>query len=64
MQLLALDGDHAVAEPKRLRLHLFTIAGRLVRTARKTILDLDATWPWVHTVLLALQRLQTLPPPG
>jgi hypothetical protein len=64
MQLLALDGEHAVAEPKRLRLHLFTIAGRLVRTARKTILDLDATWPWARDILRSLHRLQALPAPG
>ena len=72
MQLLALDGEHAVAEPKRLRLHLFSIAGRLVRTARKTIRprkrevppDLDATWPWAHVVLRALHRLQALPAPS
>jgi hypothetical protein len=39
MQMLALDGAHAVAEPKRLRLHLCIIAGRLVRTARQRIDD-------------------------
>lgn len=62
MQLLALDGEHAVAEPKRLRLHLFTIAGRLVRTARKRILDLDASWPWADDVLRGLQRLHAHAP--
>ena len=63
-QMLALDGEDAVAEPKRLRLHLFTIAGRLVRTARKTILDLDATWPWARDILRAIHRLQALSAPG
>jgi len=63
MQMLALDGEHALAEPKRLRLHLFAIAARLVRTARKIILDLDVTWPWADAVLRALQRLQALPAP-
>ena len=63
MQLLALDGEHAVAEPKRLRLHLFAVAGRLIRTGRRRILDLDATWPWVQAILRALRRLQALPAP-
>jgi hypothetical protein len=62
MQLLALDGPHAVAEPKRLRLHLFSIAGRLVRTARKRILDLDASWPWADAVLGGLRRLHRYAP--
>ena len=64
MQLLALDGEHAVAEPKRLRLHLFAVAGRIIRTGRRRILDLDATWPWVPVILRGLHRLQTLPAPG
>jgi hypothetical protein len=62
MQLLALDGEHAVAEPKRLRLHLFTICGRLIRTARRRILNLDANWPWANDVLHALQRLHDYAP--
>jgi hypothetical protein len=62
MQLLALDGEHAVAEPKRLRLRLFTICGRLVRTARRHILDLDANWPWANDVLHGLQRLHNYAP--
>ena len=63
MQLLALDGEHAVAEPKRLRLHLFAVAGRLIRTGRRRILDLDATWPWMQAILRALRQLQTMPAP-
>ncbi len=62
MHLLALDGEHALAEPKRLRLHLFAIAGRLVHTARRRILDLDASWPWVPDVLRGLHRLHALTP--
>ena len=64
MQRLALDGQHAVAEPKRLRLHLFNVCGRLIRTARKRILDLDATWPWADDVLAGITRLQALGPAG
>ena len=64
MQMLALDGEHAVAEPKRLRLHLFAIASRLISTGRRRILDLDANWPWVQVILRALRRLRALPAPG
>ena len=45
-QALLLDGDLAAAEPKTLRYRLPHIAGRLVRHARRTILRLQASWPW------------------
>lgn len=64
MQTLALDGEHAVAEPKRLRLLLFGIAARMIRTARRTILNLDATWPHATTVVDAIDRLRALAAPG
>lgn len=63
-QTLALDGDHAVAEPKRLRLLLFGIAARLIRTGRRVILDLDKNWPHASTVVEAIARLRALPAPG
>lgn len=63
-QQLALTGQMAVAEPKSLRLRLFGIAGRLIHTGRRRILDLDSTWPWADTVLTAITRLQALPAPG
>lgn len=49
MQRLALTGDHRVAEPKRLRLRIFSVAGRLVRTARKTILKSRKPGPGPRT---------------
>jgi len=64
MQTLALDGEHAVAEPKRLRLRLFAVAARLVRTARQRILHLDASWPWATSVRNGIHRLQALAAPG
>jgi Transposase DDE domain group 1 len=60
LQRLALHGEHAVAEPKRLRLRLFAPAGRLVRTGRRRILDLDKGWPWTPAVLAAGKRLDAL----
>jgi hypothetical protein len=62
-QQLALHGEHRVAEPKKLRLHLLAVAARLVTTGRRRILDLDRTWPWTPDILAALRRLQTIPAP-
>lgn len=63
-QQLALHGEHRVAEPKKLRLHLLAVAARLVTTGRRRILDLDHTWPWTPAILAALRRLQTIPAPA
>lgn len=59
-QRLALTGAHRVAEPKRLRLHIFSVAGRLVRTARKTILKIPRTWPWAEAITTAHHQLRAL----
>ena len=61
MQLLALT-DHQARrwEPKRLRLRLFSIAGHLATTARRTTLHLSAHGPFTHLALHALTSLRTL----
>src|SRR5512142_1122074 len=56
-QALSLTGKHRVAEPKRLRLCLFAVAGRLIRTGRRVRLRLDSTWPWAGDINTAMQRL-------
>jgi hypothetical protein len=61
---LTLSGPWRVASPKTLRHRLFACAGRLVRTGRRTRLDLAATWPWVDTLHTALTRLAALPDTG
>jgi len=43
-------------EPKRLRLRLFAVAGRLVRTGRRARLNLARTWRWTGP------RLSSTPP--
>ncbi|MFG1977304.1 IS1380 family transposase, partial [Nonomuraea fuscirosea] len=64
MQLLALSGTPARSyEPKRLRLRLFAVAGRLVRGGRRVRLRLASRWPWARDILTALNRLQALPAP-
>jgi hypothetical protein len=45
LQTLLLDGELALAEPKRLRTRLLHTAGRLVAHARRLILRLPAAWP-------------------
>jgi hypothetical protein len=50
-------------EPKRLRLRLFTAAGRIVRGGRRLRLRLAATWPWATQITAAITRLQ-IPSPG
>ena len=62
MQMLALDGPARAWEPKRVRLRLFSAAGRLVRGGRRLRLRLAATWPWAGQLTAAITRLQAYPP--
>jgi len=62
MQMLALDGPARAWEPKRLRLRLFSAAGRLVRGGRRLRLRLAATWPWTAQLTAAITRLQAYAP--
>jgi hypothetical protein len=58
MQMLALPGPARRWEPKRLRLRLFTCAGRIVRGGRRLRLRLAAAWPWASQITDAISRLQ------
>jgi hypothetical protein len=60
---LLLDGEHALAEPKRLRYRLLHVAARVVHTARRTILRIAQTWPWADELVTAYTRLAALPRP-
>ncbi|QHN26929.1 IS1380 family transposase [Gordonia pseudamarae] len=63
-QLLGFDGTTARRwEPKKLRLHLFSIAAKITRHARRTRLKLATHAPGRHLLLAALTRLDTLPNP-
>ena len=65
MQTLALTGHPARRwEPKRLRLRLLSIAGRLAVTGRRRLLHLAATAPFTDLALDALDRLDALAAPG
>jgi hypothetical protein len=60
---LALEGELARSEPKRLRYRLLHVAGRLAFHARQAILHLDRDWPWTSELAAAFARLAALPPP-
>jgi hypothetical protein len=60
-QMLALTGDARSWEPKRLRLRLFSAAGRLVHGGRRLRLRLAERWPWAGDLAAAITRLQALP---
>jgi hypothetical protein len=60
-QMLALPGAARCWEPKRLRLRIFAVAGRLARSARRLRLRLAGNWPWAADVTAAAARLQALP---
>jgi Transposase DDE domain group 1 len=63
-QLLTLDDEHQICEPKRLRYRILHVAGHITRHARRHTLHLPADWPWAHAILHAFERLQALPAPG
>jgi hypothetical protein len=60
-QMLAMAGSARRWEPKRLRLRVFSVAGRLVRGSRRLRLRLAERWPWAFEITAAVTRLQALP---
>ncbi len=65
MQMLALAGhDARWWEPKRLRLRLFSAAGRLAVSGRRVVLHLARTSRWSGLLLDAITRLRALAVPG
>jgi hypothetical protein len=60
--MLALTGPARRWEPRRLRLRLFSVAGRIVRGSRRLRLRLARRWPWSPGITDAIGRLQALAP--
>ena len=60
--MLALPGPARRWEPRRLRLRLFAVAGRIVRGGRRLRIRLAARWPWATHVTAAIARLHSLAP--
>jgi hypothetical protein len=63
-QTLAFTGPLRAAEPKTLRHRLLAVAGRIVRSARRTHLRLDRHWAWAAPLAHAVATLQAIPDPG
>jgi len=63
LKALVLEGELALAQPKRLRHRLLHVAGRLTRSARQRTLHLPRAWPWAGELLAAFARLRALPAP-
>ena len=63
-QALTLTGELSRCEVKRLRYRLIHQAGRLVRSARRTRLRLEQSWPWAKQLAEAFATLQALPVPA
>jgi hypothetical protein len=61
LQCLLLDGELAIAEPKRLRTRLLHTAGRVLTHARRLTLHLPGAWPWAPILAAAFTRLWHLP---
>jgi hypothetical protein len=61
-QMLAFTGPARGWEPKRMRLRIFAVAGRLVRGGRRLWLRLAARWPWAAQIIAAITRLHALAP--
>jgi hypothetical protein len=51
-------------EPKRLRLRIFSIAARLARSGRRTVLHSATHAPWASLLTDALTTLRALAAPG
>jgi len=63
-QCLLLDGELALAEPKKLRYRLLHVAARIIRSGRRTWLRIAEKWPWARELATAFTRLQALPRPA
>jgi Transposase DDE domain group 1 len=63
LQLLALDGDLARAEPKLLRFRMLHVAARLTHSARRRRLRIPTGWPWAAKIVDAFQRIMIIPAP-
>jgi flavin-binding protein dodecin len=63
MRMLLLEGEFALAEPKKLRYRLLHVAARITRSARRTRLRIAEHWPWAQQLATAFDRLADLPRP-
>jgi Transposase DDE domain group 1 len=62
-QTILLTDDLAKAEPKKLRYRLLHTAARIVHGQRRTMIKIDAGWPWAAQLAAAFHRLAEIRPP-
>lgn len=48
-------------EPKKLRLRIFAVAGRLISSGRRQTLRISTRWPWAQVILTGYRTLGTYP---
>ena len=60
--MLALTATARRWEPKRLRLRIFSAAGRIARGGRRAPPALAGRWPWATQITAAITRLDALAP--
>lgn len=58
---IGLQPGQQMVMTKKIRHRIYNVAGRLVRTGRRTILRLPSRWPWATEIIEALRRLRALP---
>jgi Transposase DDE domain group 1 len=63
LRSLVLEGELALARPKRLRHRALHVAGRITRSGRRRTLHLPRSWPWAGELLRAFERLRALAAP-
>jgi hypothetical protein len=61
-QMLAFTGPARRWEPRKLRLRVFSAAGRIVRGGRRLRLRIAARWPWAEQITAGITRIQALAP--
>jgi len=57
---LCLDGDLAIAEPKRLRYAFLHCAGRIVHSARRVTVRVQEGWPWQDELVAAFTSVRAI----
>ena len=60
---LTVIGNERVVTTPTLRRRIFTLPGRLARSARRHTLHFPSRWPWARRVEALLTRLRDLPQP-
>jgi hypothetical protein len=63
LQLIALDGDLATAEPKTLRFRMLHVPARLTRGSRQRRLRIPTHWPWASQIAAAFATILAIRAP-